>query len=133
MSHYPAPSLTASSWPSSGTSTSPTKKASDDQPWPARVQAASAHRKGDPVAVINQAQSNGDDPGPQPKPVTGPILSEARWDGKLTRARAHVAVVVVYQRGDHLVIWPHERKHVLLHRRPATVYEIDLTAPCQND
>lgn len=88
--------------------------------------AARATRKGDPVAVINQPQSNGDDPGPQAKPVTGPILSEARWDGKLARARAHVAVVVVYQRGDHLVIWPHERKHVLLHRRPVTMYEIDL-------
>jgi phage host-nuclease inhibitor protein Gam len=78
------------------------------------------------VAVINQAQPNGDDPSPQPKPVTGPIMSEARWNGKLARARAHVAVVVVYQRGDHLVIWPHERKHVLLHRRPVTMYEIDL-------
>lgn len=78
------------------------------------------------MAVINQAQSNGYEPSPQPEHVTGPILSEARWDGKLPRARAHVAVVVVYQRGDHLVIWPHERKHVLLHRRPVTVYEIDL-------
>ena len=58
--------------------------------------------------------------------VAGPILREAPWDGRLTRPRAHVAVVVVYQRGDHLVIWPHERKHVLLHRRPATTYEVDL-------
>jgi phage host-nuclease inhibitor protein Gam len=99
---------------------------SDDQPGPDHALAAIAYRKGDPVAVINQARSNGDDPSPQPKPVTGPILSEARWDGKLARARAHVAVVVVYQRGDHLVIWPHERKRVLLHRRPVTMYEIDL-------
>ena len=99
---------------------------SDGQPRPKQAMAPSAHRKGDPVAVINQAQSNGNDPSPQPKPVTGPILSEARWDGKLARARAHVAVVVVYQRGDHLVVWPHERKHVLLHRRPVTMYEIDL-------
>ena len=88
--------------------------------------AAGAARKGDPVVGMNQAQSNGDDPSPQAIPMTGPILSEARWNGKLARARAHVAVVVVYQRGDHLVIWPHERKHVLLHRRPVTMYEIDL-------
>lgn len=62
--------------------------------------------------------------------MTGPILREAPWDGKLTRARAHVAVVVVYHRGDHLVIWPHERTRVLLHRRPATTYEIDLGLHC---
>lgn len=75
---------------------------------------------------IDQAQSNGAGPTPQPKPQAGPILREARWDGKLARARAHVAVVVVYQRGDHQVIWPHERNRVLLHRRPVTVYEVDL-------
>ena len=83
-------------------------------------------RDGDPVAEANQAQPSRRDPGPQPKPRTGPILREAPWDGKLARTRAHVAVVVVYQRGDHLVIWPHERKHVLLHRRPVTTYEIDI-------
>ena len=74
----------------------------------------------------DRAQPNGNDPGPQPKRVTAPILHEAPWSGKLPRARAHVAVVVVYQRGDHLVIWPHERKPVHLHRRPVTLYEIDL-------
>jgi len=41
-----------------------------------------------------------------------------------------VAIVVVYRRGDHLVIWPHERTRVLLHRRPATAYEIDLGLHC---
>ena len=78
------------------------------------------------MPAVHRAQPNGDDPGPQPESVTGPILREAPWGGRLARARAHVAVVVVYQRGDHLVIWPHERKHVLLHRRPVTMYEIDL-------
>lgn len=62
----------------------------------------------------------------EPARVIGPILREARWEGKLPRARAHVAVVVVYKRGDHLVIWPHERTRVVLHRRPVTTYEIDL-------
>jgi len=59
-------------------------------------------------------------------PQTGPILRETRWDGKLARARAHVAVVVVYYRGDHQVVWPHDRHRVLLHRRPTTMYEVDL-------
>lgn len=81
------------------------------------------------MAAANQPQHR-DGPSPQPRPMTGPILREAPWDGKLTRARAHVAVVVVYHRGDHLVIWPHERTHVLLHRRPATTYEIDLGLHC---
>ena len=45
---------------------------------------------------------------------------------KLARARAHVAIVVVYHSGGHQVIWPHERTRVHLHRRPATVYEVDL-------
>lgn len=88
--------------------------------------AAAAHRRETPVEAVNQAQSNGADNVQQPKPRAGPILREARWDGKLARARAHVAVVVVYQRGDHQVIWPHERKRVVLHRRPVTMYEIDL-------
>ena len=72
----------------------------------------------------------GDDPRPQPTRISGPILREAPWDGRLARARAHVAVVVVYQRGDHLVIWPHDRTRVLLHRRPATMYQIDLGLHC---
>jgi len=93
-------------------------------PWPGRN--GQNLPEGDPVSTPDRAQPNGDDPGPQPKRVAGPILHEAPWDGKLARARAHVAVVVVYQRGDHLVIWPHERKRVLLHRRPVTMYEIDL-------
>ena len=78
------------------------------------------------MEAVDQAQSNDADHAQQPKPRTGPVLREAQWDGKLTRARAHVAVVVVYQRGDHQVIWPHERTRVLLHRRPVTMYEIDL-------
>src|SRR5215472_4743001 len=73
-----------------------------------------------------QAQSNGAEPGGRPQSQAGPILREARWDGRLARARAHVAIVVVYSRGDHQVVWPHERTRVLLHRRPATVYEVDL-------
>jgi hypothetical protein len=78
------------------------------------------------VEAVDQVRSNGADHAQQPKPPAGPILRETQWDGKLARARAHVAVVVVYQRGDHQVIWPHERKRVLLHRRPVTMYEIDL-------
>ena len=76
----------------------------------------------------DRAEPNGSAPAqaPQPKRVTGPILREARWDGKLARARAHIAVVVVYHSGEHHVIWPHERTRVYLHRRPATVYEVDL-------
>ena len=86
-------------------------------------------KEGDPVAVTDQPQHI-DRPSPQQMPIAGPILREAPWDGKLTRARAHVAIVVVYRRGDHLVIWPHERARVLLHRRPATAYEIDLGLHC---
>jgi hypothetical protein len=79
-----------------------------------------------PAEAASQAQSNDKEPAQQTDPQTGPILSENPWNGRLARARAHVAVVVVYHRGDHHVIWPHERGRVLLHRRPATVYEVDL-------
>ena len=70
--------------------------------------------------------ANGTAPPPQPEPMSGPIISETRWKGKLASARAHVAVVVVYYRGDHQVLWPHDRRRVLLHRRPTTMYEVDL-------
>lgn len=73
-----------------------------------------------------QAKPDGTSRPSQPKRHAGPILNEARWDGKLPRARAHVAVVIVYQRGDPQVMWPDERNRVLLHRRPATTYEVDL-------
>lgn len=63
---------------------------------------------------------------PEQQPVSGPILSESGWLGRLPPARAHVAVVVVYFKGDHQVLWPHDRQRVLLHRRPATVYEVDV-------
>jgi hypothetical protein len=56
----------------------------------------------------------------------GPILNETPWSGKLTTARAHVAVVVVYSNGAHQVVWPHDRRRILLHKRPTTLYEIDL-------
>ena len=74
----------------------------------------------------DRAEPNGKAPAPPPERLTGPILHEARWDGKLARARAHIAIVVVYRSGEHHVIWPHERTRVHLHRRPATVYEVDL-------
>jgi hypothetical protein len=64
--------------------------------------------------------------GAHPDSRSGPILREERWGGKLNRTRAHVAVVVVYHRGDHQVIWPHERSRVLLHRHPSTTYDVDL-------
>ena len=78
------------------------------------------------MTAEDRAAPNGAAPVPRPKPVPERILREARWDGKLARARAHVAIVVVYHSGEHQVIWPHERTRVHLHRRPATVYEIDL-------
>ena len=78
------------------------------------------------MEAVGEAQFNRGGSAPRPKGQPGPILREAPWDGKLSRARAHVAVVVVYHRGDHQVIWPHERNRVLLHRRPATMYEVDL-------
>lgn len=62
----------------------------------------------------------------QPRRHSEQVVHEARWGWKLARARAHVAVVVVYHSGGHQVIWPHERTRVHLHRRPATVYEVDL-------
>jgi hypothetical protein len=74
----------------------------------------------DPVA------SNGAAPAQQPKRHPEQVVHEARWGWKLARARAHVAVVVVYHSGQHQVIWPHERTRVHLHRRPATIYEVDL-------
>jgi len=78
------------------------------------------------VTDIDGEQPDDVTPAPPPQSLTGPILREARWDGKLPRARAHVAVVVVYLRGEHQLIWPHERTRVLWHRRPVTVYEVDL-------
>lgn len=78
------------------------------------------------MGAVGQAPAPAAGPAPPPKRQTSPILHETGWDGKLPRARAHVAVVVVYRRGDHQVIWPHERTRVLLHRRPVTTYEVDL-------
>ena len=74
---------------------------------------------GDRAASIGAAPT-------QPKRHPEQIVHEARWGWKLARARAHVAVVVVYHSGGHQVIWPHERTRVHLHRRPATIYEVDL-------
>lgn len=78
------------------------------------------------MAGVGRAQSNDTVPVVYSQSRHGPILREAEWEGTLPRTRAHVAVVVVYRRGDQLVIWPHERKRVLLHRFPVTIYEIDL-------
>jgi hypothetical protein len=97
------------------------------RPWRPEPKPASASKE-----AADQEQPNGAGPDARPesqdgpKSQAGPILREARWEGRLPRPRAHVAVVVVYRRGDHLVVWPHERTRVLLHRRPATVYEVDL-------
>lgn len=62
----------------------------------------------------------------QQRPVSSPILSETRWGGKPPAVRAFVALVVVHHRGEHQVLSPHDRRRVQLHRRPATVYEVDL-------
>lgn len=78
------------------------------------------------MAAIGQAPPPAAGPSPAPKRQASPILHETGWDGKLPRARAHVAIVVVYRKGDHQVVWPHDRSHVLLHRRPVTTYEVDL-------
>jgi len=78
------------------------------------------------IEATDQAQSNGAGLAAGRQSQARPILREARWDGRLARPRAHVAIVVVYNRGDHQVVWPHERTRVLLHRRPSTVYEVDL-------
>ena len=78
------------------------------------------------MAAVGRERPNGAAAAPQPNPQTGPILRETRWDGTLPRARAHVAVVVVYRRGEHQVVWPHQRTRVLLSRRPTTVYDVDL-------
>lgn len=91
-------------------------------------------RSGQPQRTEQARHAEADDNAPpnaalpaiHPVRRAGPILREERWGGKLTRARAHVAVVVVYHRGDHQVVWPHERSRVLLHRHPATSYEVDL-------
>lgn len=60
-------------------------------------------------------------------PVAGPILTESPRAGRLSPPRPHVAVVVVYRRGDHEVMWPHARGRVMLSRRPTTLYEVDLS------
>jgi hypothetical protein len=74
---------------------------------------------------MNTSEPGGSNRPDQPV-VRTPILSERPWEGRLPAARAHVAIVVVTANGEHQVLWPHERRRVLLHRRPATVYEIDL-------
>lgn len=61
----------------------------------------------------------------QQGPVAGPIVSESPWARGHLQARAHVAVVLVHAKGDHEIIWPHDR-HRARYRRPKTVYEIDL-------
>ena len=57
---------------------------------------------------------------------SGPIIAEMPWSGKLSRARAHIAVVVVYRKGNHEIVWPQERRRAYLSWLPATVYEVDL-------
>lgn len=64
-------------------------------------------------------------PPAQQGPVAGPIISEEPWARRLAQARAHVAVVLVHAKGDHEVIWPHDRRRAR-YRHPKTVYEIDL-------
>jgi hypothetical protein len=75
---------------------------------------------------MSTSESDGSDRLDQPRIAHTPILSEHPWTGKLPTARAHVATVVVTASGEHEVFWPHERRRVMLHRRPATVYEVDL-------
>jgi hypothetical protein len=77
------------------------------------------------VTARDRAASNGVAP-TQPKRHPEQIVHEKRWGWKLARVRAHIAVVVVYHSGGHQVIWPHERTRVHLHRRHATIYEVDL-------
>lgn len=58
-------------------------------------------------------------------PSAGPIVSESPWVKSHLQAHAHVAVVLVHAKGDHEIIWPHDRRRAR-YRRPKTVYEIDL-------
>jgi len=64
---------------------------------------------------------------PAPGTAAGPILSEGSWTGRPPSPHAHVALVVVYHKGDHEVMWPHARHRVSLARRPTTLYEVDLS------
>ena len=59
-------------------------------------------------------------------PSDGPIISENLWSGHLPPARAHVAVVLVHKKGNHEVLWPHNRHRHRSFHRPRTVYEVDL-------
>jgi hypothetical protein len=77
-------------------------------------------------AAANETTSAAGEVAPRFAHRAGPIVAELPWSGKLTRARAHIAVVVVYRKGDHEVVWPQERRRAHLSRFPATVYEVDL-------
>lgn len=66
-------------------------------------------------------------PAESPPTGIGPIHLEYPWPGRLPAPQAHIAVVIVYARGDRQVMWPHARQRVPLTRRPTTLYEIDLS------
>ena len=60
-----------------------------------------------------------------PGATASPIISEGAWGGGLARSRAHVAVVLVHRRGDHEVVWPHDRRRAA-YKLPVGAYEVDV-------
>jgi hypothetical protein len=62
----------------------------------------------------------------QPRSIAGPIITKSRWSGKVNPPQANVAIVVVYAGNEYRVLWPRDRRRVLLPRRPLTIYEVDL-------
>ena len=67
-----------------------------------------------------------DGSGPRQRLPVTPIVSERPWPVRINRASAHIAHVIVYRRGEHEVVWPHKRIRVFAHRRPTTIYEVNL-------
>lgn len=81
--------------------------------------------------MVYRAPANSNDrpaqrPDPDNERFPGPILNERPWPGKLPDVRKHVALVVVHHRGDHQVIWPHDRQRVKVSSRPSTLYDVDI-------
>jgi hypothetical protein len=65
-------------------------------------------------------------PGTEDERLPGPILNERPWPGRLPDVQKHIALVVVHHRGDHQVIWPHDRQRVRVSSRPSTLYDVDI-------
>ncbi len=64
---------------------------------------------------------------PPDDPYGPPIVGSMLWPGRLPPPEPYMAIVVVYYRGDHEVMWPHARHRVSLTRRPKMLYQVDLS------